>query len=95
MKKEIIKQDKETSLMKREIYAVESETASLKELSEKLSIMIHEDDRDRRNLKSSIIFIKKHIDKLKQNIKHEDAKSKEFIHEISTLVDRTSRADNY
>jgi hypothetical protein len=59
----------------------------MQEKIKKLNKDISEYQNTRKNMQTAIIILKKQTDRLREKVIKEDRKSKEFLFEISTLIE--------
>lgn len=88
---EILDKDKETNKIKKELFRDETLVSFMQDETRNLNKQVVDYQRDKQNLKSGIILFKKHIDKLKEHIKKENTKCKDFVSEVNTLVQKSKR----
>jgi len=88
MKQEIFEKDSESRNMKFDIYKDESEVAFLKEETQRLSKAVLQLQEDKKNMRAAVVLFKKQSDMLKEKVIKEDGRSKDFIGEVSTLLER-------
>jgi hypothetical protein len=84
----------ETSNINKELYIIKNENEFLIDESKKKEIEIISMQKDKQNIKAAIIFLVRNINKLKEQVKKEDTKTKEFVNEVSQLVGRHSPKTN-
>jgi len=88
MKEEIFEKDSETRQLRFDIYKDESEVAFLQEETRRLSKAVLQLQEDKKNMRAAVVLFKKQNDMLKEKVIKEDNRSKDFIGEVSTLLER-------
>jgi chromosome segregation ATPase len=88
MKNEIFEKDRESKQLKYQIYRDESEVAFLQEENRRVGKQVVDLHSEKKNMMTAIVLMKKQNDLLKSKVIKEDGKSKEFIAEVSALLNR-------
>jgi chromosome segregation ATPase len=88
MRNEIFDKDRESKQLKYQIYRNESEVAYLQEENRRVGKLVVDLHNEKKNMMTAIVLMKKQNDQLKNNVVKEDGKSKGFIAEVSTLLNR-------
>lgn len=88
MKNEIFDKDRESKQLKYQIYRNESEVTYLQEENRRVGKLVVDLHNEKKNMMTAIVLMKKQNDQLKNNVVKEDGKSKGFIKEVSTLLNR-------
>lgn len=88
MKQEIFDRDRETTKLKHEIYSTESEVDQMREETRIMSKSVIQMQKDKQNMRAAVVLLKKQVDMIRERVIKEDCKSKDFIREVSTLLER-------
>ena len=80
---------KETKVISTLISGEERNINLIKDDIRKLNKKISDTEKEKENFRNGLLLLKKHIRVLNDKIKNEEEKSKEFILNVSTFVDKS------
>ena len=80
----------QTGTFNKELFILNSENSLVIDEIRRLEREIQIGNKDKQNIKAAIIFLVRNINKLKEAVKRENAKTQEFVNEVSHLVERHS-----
>jgi len=91
LRNELFVRKNNTTLLNTEILQFEKDNNLYKDEIGKMNKDLTDIQKEKENAKNSILLLKKHILIIKEKILQEDHKSKEFLNNVSFLIDSSLR----